>query len=208
MKILPEVLDDIERSTIDHYERNSESFWQGTRDHDVSQNVDAFLSALPKDKSLDILDLGCGPGRDMSTFKSLGHRPVGLDGSKTFCRMAYQNSGCPALHQQFLSLELELGSFDGIFANASLFHVPSQELAKVLQKLHRALRPDGVLFSSNPRGNGEGWQGQRYGHYMEFEEYKAYLEGSDFKILNHYYRPADMPRAQQTWLAIVSKRQS
>ena len=208
MKILPEVLDDIERSTIDHYERNSESFWQGTRDHDVSQNVDAFLSALPKGKSLDILDLGCGPGRDMCTFKSLGHRPVGLDGSKTFCRMAYQNSGCPALHQQFLSLELELGSFDGIFANASLFHVPSQELTKVLQKLHRALRPDGVLFSSNPRGNGEGWQGQRYGHYMEFEEYKAYLEGSDFKILNHYYRPADMPRAQQAWLAIVSKRQS
>jgi SAM-dependent methyltransferase len=208
MKILPEVLDDIERSTIDHYERNSESFWQGTRDHDVSQNIDAFLSALPKGKSLDILDLGCGPGRDMCTFKSLGHRPVGLDGSKTFCRMAYQNSGCPALHQQFLSLELELGSFDGIFANASLFHVPSQELTKVLQKLHRALRPDGVLFSSNPRGNGEGWQGQRYGHYMEFEEYKAYLEGSDFKILNHYYRPADMPRAQQAWLAIVSKRQS
>lgn len=208
MKILPEVLDDIERSTIDHYERNSESFWQGTWDHDVSQNIDAFLSALPKGKSLDILDLGCGPGRDMCTFKSLGHRPVGLDGSKTFCRMAYQNSGCPALHQQFLSLELEQGSFDGIFANASLFHVPSQELTKVLQKLHRALRPDGVLFSSNPRGNGEGWQGQRYGHYMEFEEYKAYLEGSDFKILNHYYRPADMPRAQQAWLAIVSKRRS
>ena len=208
MKILPEVLDVIERSTIDHYERNSESFWQGTRDHDVSQNIDAFLSALPKGKSLDILDLGCGPGRDMCTFKSLGHRPVGLDGSKAFCRMAYQNSGCPALHQQFLSLELELGSFDGIFANASLFHVPSQELTKVLQKLHRALRSDGILFSSNPRGNGEGWQGQRYGHYMEFDEYKAYLEGSDFKILNHYYRPADMPRAQQTWLAIVSKRRS
>ena len=207
MKILAEVLDDIERTTIDHYERNSESFWQGTRDHDVSQNIDAFLNALPKNKSLDILDLGCGPGRDMCTFKSLGHRPVGLDGSKTFCTMAYQNSGCPALHQQFLSLELEQGGFDGIFANASLFHVPSQELTRVLQELHCALRPEGILFSSNPRGNGEGWQGQRYGHYMEFEEYKAYLKSSGFKIIDHYYRPSDLPRAQQAWLAIVSQRQ-
>ena len=58
MKILPEALDDIERFTIDHYERNSESFWLGTRDHDVSQNIDAFLKALPKVESLDILNVG------------------------------------------------------------------------------------------------------------------------------------------------------
>ena len=208
MKILPEVLDDIERSTIDHYERNSESFWQGTRDHDVSQNIDAFLNALPKGKPLDILDLGCGPGRDMCTFKSFGHRPVGLDGSKAFCTMAYQNSGCPVLHQQFLNLELEQGSFDGVFANASLFHVPSQEIARVLRALHSALRPGGILFSSNPRGNGEGWQGQRYGHYMEIEESKAYLDDSGFTVIDHYYRPAGLPREQQPWIAIVSQRKS
>ena len=208
MKILPEALDDIERFTIDHYERNSESFWLGTRDHDVSQNIDAFLNALPKVESLDILDLGCGPGRDMYTFKSLGHRPVGLDGSKSFCRMAYEKSGCTVLHQQFLSLELEQGSYDGIFANASLFHVPGQELDRVLSELHRALRPGGILFSSNPRGDGEGWQGQRYGHYIEFEENKGYLEGAGFRIIDHYYRPAGVPREQQPWLAIVSQRQS
>ncbi len=142
MKILAEVLDDIERTTIDHYERNSESFWQGTRDHDVSQNIDAFLNALPKNKSLDILDLGCGPGRDMCTFKSLGHRPVGLDGSKTFCTMAYQNSGCPALHQQFLSLELEQGGFDGIFANASCYFMsPARSLQECCRNCIALLRP-------------------------------------------------------------------
>jgi len=198
-------LDEIESITLSHYENNAESFWLGTRDHDVSQNIEAILEALPKDKALDILDLGCGPGRDIHTFKSLGHNPVGLDGSKTFCQMAQQYSGCPTLHQQFLELELGESTFDGIFANASLFHIPSQELPRVLRQLHRALRPGGILFSSNPRGNTEGWQGERYGYYMEIETSKSYLERSGFKIIHHYYRPDGKPRDQQPWLAIVSE---
>lgn len=198
-------LDEIEKVTLSHYENNAESFWQGTRDHDVSQNIEAFLQALPKDKALDILDFGCGPGRDIRTFKSLGHNPVGLDGSKVFCEMAEQHSACPALHQQFLNLELEENSFDGIFANASLFHIPSKELARVLAQLHRALRSGGILFSSNPRGNAEGWQGQRYGNYMEIETSEIYLEKAGFKVIHHYYRPENKPREQQPWLAIVSE---
>ncbi|MGB1800157.1 MAG: class I SAM-dependent methyltransferase, partial [Gammaproteobacteria bacterium] len=160
-------LDDIEEVTLAHYENRAESFWEGTKDHDVSQNIGAFLNALPEDKSLDILDFGCGPGRDVHTFKALGHNPVGLDGSKSFCEMARKHSTCPVLNQHFLSLELEANSFDGIFANASLFHVPSKELPRVLRELHTALRPNGILFTSNPRGEAEGWNGERYGHYME-----------------------------------------
>jgi SAM-dependent methyltransferase len=198
-------LDVIEEVTLSHYENNAESFWQGTRDHDVSQNINAFLQALPKDKALDILDFGCGPGRDIHTFKSLGHNPVGLDGSKRFCQMAEKHSGCPVLNQQFLKLELEENSFDGIFANASLFHIPSQELSRVLEQLHRALRVGGILFSSNPRGKAEGWQGQRYGHYMELEISQNFLENAGFKLIHHYYRPEEKPRDQQPWLAIVSQ---
>ncbi len=200
-------LDEIEKHTLGHYEKNTESFWSGTRDHDVSQNIEAFMLALPENKILDILDFGCGPGRDVCTFKSLGHRPIGLDGSRTFCQMAHQHSGCPILHQQFLSLELEAHSFDGIFANASLFHIPSQELPRVLGKLHGALRAGGILFSSNPRGNAEGWQGERYGHYMEFGTNRDHLEQAGFKIIHHYYRPKGKPRDQQPWLAIVSQSQ-
>ena len=200
-------LEEIEKFTIAHYEDNAESFRVGTKDHDVSQNIAALLGALPKDKTLDILDFGCGPGRDMCVFKSLGHRPVGLDGSKEFCKMAQQLSDCPTLNQQFLKLELKDNNYDGIFANASLFHVPSQELPRVLRELHSALRKDGILFSSNPRGNAEGWQGQRYGHYMEIEASETFLKQSGFRIIEHYYRPPGKPREQQPWLAIVSQRQ-
>lgn len=198
--------DEIQRVTINHYDFNAESFWQGTRDHDVSQNIHALLQALPKDRALDILDFGCGPGRDLVKFKQLGHRPIGLDGSKSFCAMARQYSACTVLNQDFLNLDLEPCSFDGIFANASMFHIPSQELPSVLAACHLALRPKGILFTSNPRGNAEGWQGERYGHYMEFERSQHFLEQAGFSIVDYYYRPKDKPRHEQPWLAIVSQK--
>ena len=195
-----------EGTTIEHYENNAEAFWAGTKDHDVSQNIDAFLAALPTNKALDILDVGCGPGRDLLRFKSLGHKPIGLDGSATFCRMATEHSGCPTLNQTFVNMDLPDTSFDGVFANASLFHVPSSELLNVLRKLHACLRVGGILFTSNPRGSTEGWQGQRYGHYLELDSTKVFLEQAGFELLEHYYRPKGKPIAQQPWLAIVSRR--
>jgi SAM-dependent methyltransferase len=199
-------LDEIETVTLGHYDENAESFWEGTKDHDVAQNYAAFLAPFSDRKTLDILDLGCGPGRDVKYFQSLGHRPVGLDGSVEFCRMARQYTGCQILHQRFLSLALQPQAFDGIFANASLFHVPGRELPKVLKELHNALRPAGILFSSDPRGNDEGWHGQRYGHYMQLDASEHYLAQAGFEIIHHYYRPAGKPIHEQPWLAIVSRR--
>ena len=199
-------LEEIEKLNIAHYEESAESFRIGTQDHDVSQNIAALLDALPKGKTHDILDFGCGPGRDLCVFKELGHRPIGLDGSKEFCKMAEKQSGCRTLNQQFLKLNLKENSYDGIFANASLFFIPSQELPRVLKQLHVSLRNGGILFSSNPRGNVEGWQGQTYGHYMELEASELFLNQSGFRILKHYYRPEGKPKEEQPWLAIVSKR--
>lgn len=196
----------IESITLRHYQENADAFWAGTKDHDVTQNYAAFLAPFPEEKILDILDFGCGPGRDVHYFKALGHRPVGLDGCAAFCCMAQQYTGCEIWHQTFLNLLLPPQAFDGIFANASLFHVPSQQLPRVLKQLHNALRPGGILFSSNPRGNAEGWHQQRYGHYMEIEESKIHLENAGFEIIHHYYRPAGKPRSEQPWLAIVSRR--
>jgi SAM-dependent methyltransferase len=203
------MMDDIkkkERLTIEHYDANAHSFWAGTKDHDVSQNTQAFLDALPQQPSLDILDLGCGPGRDLYHFKSLGHRPVGLDGSAAFCKMASDYSHCPTLNQTFVDMRLPDNQFDGVFANASLFHVPRSEYINVLLKLHACLRTNGILFTSNPRGNGDGWQGQRYGNYLELEPTKNCLERAGFELLQHYYRPSDKPIEQQPWLATISRR--
>ncbi|RZL09599.1 MAG: class I SAM-dependent methyltransferase, partial [Rubrivivax sp.] len=155
MPLTPEQLARITSHTIDHYDAQAEAFWQGTRDHDVGQNIDALLRWIEGDAPFEILDLGCGPGRDLVTFTQRGHHATGLDGTASFCEMARAHSGCEVWQQSFLRLALPAERFDGIFANASLFHVPTQELPRVLGELHASLRPRGVLFSSNPRGQGE-----------------------------------------------------
>jgi SAM-dependent methyltransferase len=187
----------------------ADSFWEGTRDHDVSQNYAALLDAIEGPAPFTILDLGCGPGRDLRYFRDLGHEAVGLDGAAQFVEMARRHSGCEVLHQDFLRLRLERGRFDGIFANASLFHVPSRELPRVLRELRDALKLRGVLFSSNPRGsNQEGWSGARYGCYHDLVQWRAFVTAAGFELITHYYRPPGRPRDQQPWLATVWRRTS
>jgi SAM-dependent methyltransferase len=190
--------------TLNHYEQSAEAFWQGTRDHDVSQNIAALLSHIQGDAPFAILDFGCGPGRDLKRFADAGHLAVGIDGASRFVEMARAYSGCEVLHQDFLALDLPLAHFDGVFANASLFHVPGSELPRVLRQLHASLKTGGVLFSSNPRGsNQEGWSGDRYGAYHDLENWRALLNAAGFIELDHYYRPPGLPREQQPWLASV-----
>lgn len=193
--------------TLAHYEANAERFWEGTKDHDVAQNRAAFLDAIEGAPPFVILDLGCGPGRDLAYFRSLGHEAVGLDGCHAFCEMARAHSGCEVLEQDLLALDLPSARFDGIFANASLFHVPASDLPRVLRELRDALKPRGVLFSSNPRGNNdEGWHGERYGCYWDLDRWRAFVTAAGFEELAHYYRPEGKPRAEQPWLATVWRR--
>jgi SAM-dependent methyltransferase len=197
----------VSRLTLAHYDESAEAFRAGTRDHDVRQNVDALLSRLEGPGPFRILDFGCGPGRDLRTFRALGHEAIGLDGATRFVEMARQDTGCTVLHQDFLALDLPAAHFDGVFANASLFHVPSRELPRVIGELRAALRPRGVLFCSNPHGrNEEGWRGQRYGTYLDLETWRAILTAAGFVELDHYYRPPGMPRARQPWLATVWRK--
>jgi SAM-dependent methyltransferase len=194
----------ISEKTLEHYESRAEDFWRGTREHDVSQNIDALLRHIEGSPPFTILDLGCGPGRDLKSFSVLGHVAIGLEGAPSFAAMARAHSGCEVWEQDFLRLELPAGRFDGVFANAALFHVPRQELPRVLGELRAALKPRGVLFSSNPRGNGEeGWNRGRYGAYHGLDAWRGYLTQAGFAELEHFYRPPGLPREQQPWLASV-----
>jgi len=203
-KLDPQEMEAIVARTLGHYDRNAESFWRGTRDHDVGQNIAALLEHIEGRPPFTILDFGCGPGRDLKAFADLGHAAVGLEGSARFVEMARAHAGCEVLHQDFLRLDLPAGRFDGVFANAALFHVPTQELPRVLRELRATLKPRGVLFSSNPRGNNdEGWNEERYGAYWDLETWRRFLSDAGFAELTHYYRPAGLPRERQAWLATV-----
>ena len=207
MPLSTEDLQHIAARTLAHYEQHAQNYWEGTRDHDVSQNISALLKHLPGPPPFDLLDFGCGPGRDLHTFKTLGHHAIGLEGASNVAAMARAYSGCEVLVQSFLNLELPSKSFDGVYANAVLFHVPIQVLPQVLRQLHACLRPGGVLFSSNPRGDGrEGWNGERYGAFHDWPTWRALVTSAGFDELDHFYRPPGLPREQQPWLASVWRR--
>lgn len=199
--------DDISRRTLGHYQRNADRFEEGTRDHDVSQNLDALIAALPGPPPQRILELGCGPGRDLLAFTARGHTPIGLDGCARFVEMARAATGCEVWHQDFLALALPAAHFDGVFANASLFHVPGAHLPRVLGELRDTLVPGGALFCSNPRGpDHEGWSGERYGCYFEADRWRALFTAADFVEVDSYYRPAGRPRSEQPWLAMTWRK--
>ncbi|MDP9000136.1 MAG: class I SAM-dependent methyltransferase [Myxococcota bacterium] len=205
--LTPAEIDALSTRTIGHYDESAESFYEATRDHDVSQNYDALLGAIRGAPPFVLLDFGCGPGRDLAYFRSLGHEAVGLDGSESFVRMARETTGCSVLHQNFLRLTLPVAHYDGVFANASLFHVPLQELPKVLGTLWMALKTDGVLFCSNPHGNDtEDFSGRRFGAFLTLETWRAHLVRARFDEIAHYYRPAGRPREEQPWLASIWRK--
>jgi SAM-dependent methyltransferase len=205
--LTPEQLAQTSVITLGHYNQHADSFWQGTKDHDVSQNRHALLKHLVGKGPFRILDFGCGPGRDLKVFKDMGHEPVGLEGAERFVEFARRHSGCEVWLQDFLRLRLPAEHFHGIFANASLFHVPSQELPRVVRELWAALKPAGVLFSSNPHGdNEEGWSGERYGVYHNWERWRQLVSAAGFEEITHYYRPPGLPREQQPWLASLWRK--
>jgi SAM-dependent methyltransferase len=205
--VTPQDLDRIAEVTLQSYEARAGDFWEGTKDHDVSQNVNALLAHIAVPPPFVILDFGCGPGRDLKTFTTLGHLAIGLEGAAPFAEKARTYSRCEVWRQDFLKLHLPPAHFDGVFANASLFHVPRSELPRVLLELHGTLKPGGVLFSSNPRGqNEEGWSRGRYGVYHDLESWRSYMSGAGFTELEHYYRPPGLPREQQPWLASVWRK--
>ena len=194
--------------TLAEYDSMAEAYRQGTADHDVSQNIAALLDAIEGAPPHAILDLGCGPGRDLiAPSPTSGMRSQASTAQRSSSPWLERKTDCPVLLQDFLALDLPAACFDGIFANASLFHVPSSQIARVLADLAAALKPGGVLFCSNPRGdNQEGWVGGRYGCFYDLETWRALVTGAGFAELHHYYRPPGRPRHQQPWLATVWRK--
>jgi SAM-dependent methyltransferase len=200
-------LEQLSQRTLAHYSQHAEEFFAGTVSHDVSQNIAALLEYIEAPTPYFILDVGCGPGRDLKTFSEFGHTAIGLEACERFAEMARAYSACEVWQQDFLKLDLPSRHFDGVYANASLFHVPSQALPHVLLELHATLRENGVLFSSNPRGNNEeGWNQERYATYHDLESWRGYMNAAGFAELTHFYRPAGLPIEQQPWLASVWRK--
>ena len=141
----------------------------GTRDHDVSQNIAAMLQYIEGEPHFTTLDFDCGPGGETSkSLPKLGHIAGRVEGAAHSADRAPAYSGCEVLVAGILKLDLPDNYFDGVFADAALFHVSSQESPHMLLDPHASLKPGGALFSSNLHGHyEEGWNGGRYDVYYD-----------------------------------------
>ena len=136
MKLNPQDLEKITNLTLEYYNQERKISGKARAITTWARTSLRYCNTLRVNRPFTILDFGCGPGRDLKVFAELGHIAIGLEGAAKFSAMARAHSGCDVWQQDFLTLDLPVSHFDGVFANASLFHVPSQELSRVLLKLH------------------------------------------------------------------------
>jgi len=143
----------------DYYSKNSGEYFEQTVNLNMQENQDRFLELLPEGGS--ILDLGCGSGRDSAYFVSCGYDVTAMDASEEMCNLASVHIGQDVLNLKFSEMDFK-EVFDGVWACASLLHVPSDEIDDIMSKVCKSLKPDGILYMSFRYGDFEGVRDGRY----------------------------------------------
>ncbi len=128
-----------------YYDTHAQRYRAETQHVDISSLYDRFLPYIPEGGS--ILDAGCGSGRDLTYFASLGYRCRGFDASREMVEAASAYSGCAVYQGTFETFE-EMGVYDAIWACASLLHVARHDLPEVFARLQRGLKKEGILYCS------------------------------------------------------------
>lgn len=192
-------------STIDYYDENAEQFFQETVGIDMNSLYESFLSLLPKRAT--ILDAGCGSGRDSLYFKKEGYQITAFDGSLELTRLASKALKHPVLHLTFQQIEFEK-EFDGVWACASLLHIPRNEMSDVLSRLSNSLKQEGIFYASFKYGNKEYEQSRRYFNCYDAESFSIELKNQpNLKIIKTWVTDdLRKGRNQEKWLNVLLKK--
>lgn len=185
--------------TLSYYDRHAAQFFDETIDIDMAAARERFMAYLPTDAA--ILDAGCGSGRDAAAFVSAGYKVSAFDGSPGLAAIAAERLGLDVAVKRFEDLTLE-PRFDGIWACASLLHLPARRLSGAFQRLSNGLRPNGVLYASFKYGSGERNESGR--HFTDLDEEglaKLLKEVATLRSLEIWIAPDQRPeRSDKRWL--------
>ena len=190
--------------TLDYYNQNAESFIQGTVSVDFKQTQDKFLQSLT---GKTILDFGCGSGRDTKYFIESGYAVTAIDGSEELCKSASAYTGIQVKHMLFQDLN-EVDCYDGIWACSSILHLPKEELKIVTQKMSRALKPNGIIYTSFKYGNFEGERNGRYFTDFTLDEFKDFISDVKDIAIEEYWITGDVRpgREEEKWLNLILRK--
>jgi SAM-dependent methyltransferase len=189
--------------TLAYYDDNAQSYASATLAFDMAREHARFAQGLSAGAS--ILDLGCGGGRDLAILCAAGFKAIGLDTSRQLARVAREHSGCRVVVGDMRNPPFEDGIFDGIWATASLLHLPRDEVSSTLTRLRRLLRPGGHFFASVKSGTGEHQSPDgRWFTYFQPGEWRELLAGHGFTEIeiecDDVDRAADAGGADGGWI--------
>ncbi len=184
---------------LDYYEKNARTFVESTLQVDMWPLYQRFLPLLPE--NAHILDAGCGSGRDAKYFIEHGYQVTAFDASAEIAALAEKEIGQPVQVQCLQDIQYQ-NQFDGVWACASLLHVPAEELPDVFRRLVHALKPNGVIYCSFKYGQGEYEKEGRRFTYMDDAGLQALLEGIGELSIKELWVTADRrpEREHEQWL--------
>lgn len=186
---------------VDYYNRNADSFFEGSINADMSGVRARFLSYVPAGGR--ILDAGCGSGRDSKVFMEAGYDVVSFDASEEMCKRASEYIGREVKNMRFEEMSFA-NEFDGIWACASLLHVAFEKLPEIVKKLHEALRTNGAVYASFKYGEGTKIRGDRVFSDFTEESVIPLFENAGFKIVSNVVGTDSRPgREDEKWVNVI-----
>ena len=189
---------------MNYYDLKAQEFFDDTVNADMTSHYSEFLKKLPENAR--ILDAGCGSGRDAKYFKESGYEVTAIDGSAEMCKLASELIGDNVLNILFQEIDFE-DEFDGIWASASLLHVPSDEIGDVLQRLKKSLKENGVFYASFKYGDFEGERNGRYFNDLDEVTSRKLFEKEDFEVIKTWITSDSRKgRESERWVNILVKK--
>lgn len=196
-----------DNSTLDYYNKFSKEFTENTFNVDFNTIQQSFIKYL-KPKA-NILDLGCGSGRDTLKFKQMGFNVFPVDGSIECCKITEINTKIKTRHLMFSQLS-DIDLYDGVWACASILHVTKKDLPSIINKIYYALKNNGIFYCSFKYGEFEGYRNSRY--FSDFTEntFKSMLEKTKpFEIIEQKITRDVRPgRENEKWLNLILKKKN
>lgn len=195
----------MDTSTIDYYNRNYDTFVESTRDVDFSEIQNTFMDMLPN--KAEMLDFGCGSGRDTKCFLDQGYQVEAIDGSVELCRLASEYTGIKVRRMLFQELDVQ-EKYDGIWACASILHLSRTELFDVLERMSQALKKNGIIYTSFKYGDFEGLRNGRYFTDFTEETFAALISGIPSLSVEKQWITGDARtgRENEKWLNVILKK--
>ncbi len=191
--------------TINYYDTNAKEFVEGTLNVDFKVTQDKFINKLPAKGY--ILDFGCGSGRDTKYFLAKDFNVDAIDGSIELCKIASEYTNIKVRHMYFNELSI-VNKYDGIWACSSILHLSLDDLVDVFKRMSKALKDEGIIYTSFKYGDFSGERNGRFFTDMTEDSFANLIANVDNLKVEEQWITADVrpQRGNEKWLNLILRK--